>query len=59
MRDHIQQAGGKIDYVALVNPETLQPVKRITQNVLALVAVRIGSIRLIDNNLIQLNARRN
>ena len=59
MRDHIQQADGKIDYVALVNPETLQPVKRITQNVLALVAVRIGSIRLIDNNLIQLNARRN
>ncbi len=59
MRDHIQQADGKIDYVALVNPETLQPVKRITQNILALVAVRIGSIRLIDNNLIQLNTRRN
>jgi len=55
MRQHIHHANGKIDYVALVNPSTLQPQQHITENILGLIAVRIGSIRLIDNWLIQVN----
>jgi pantoate--beta-alanine ligase len=38
-----------VDYISLVDPETLQPVSTIEQPVLAALAVRIGSTRLIDN----------
>jgi len=38
-----------IDYVAVVHPRTLDPVKRIQGPVALLLAVRIGKIRLIDN----------
>ena len=55
MRQHIHHANGKIDYVALVDPSTLQPQQHIIENILGLIAVRIGSIRLIDNWLIQVN----
>lgn len=41
------------DYVALVHPETLQPVSTLANAVtLAALAVRIGKTRLIDNALI-------
>jgi len=40
----------KIDYVAAVDPETLDPVDKIEENpVLLAVAVRFGDVRLIDN----------
>lgn len=39
----------QIDYVAVVDPETLQKVKRIRKEVLVAVAVKIGGTRLIDN----------
>lgn len=38
-----------IDYVELVDPETMQPVERIEPPVLVALAVRIGRTRLIDN----------
>ena len=41
-----------IDYVALVDNETLQEVTRIERPVLLALAVRIGGTRLIDNTLI-------
>lgn len=56
MRKHLHRAGVKIDYVALVNPDTLYPEKELVKNALALVAVRMGSIRLIDNRPIQRGA---
>jgi pantoate--beta-alanine ligase len=37
------------DYFELVSPETLEPVTQIDGDVLALVAARVGEIRLIDN----------
>ncbi len=45
----------KIDYVAVVDPETLQPVGRLEsgQQVLVAVAVHVGPARLIDNMEIQ------
>jgi pantoate--beta-alanine ligase len=42
----------RIDYVALCDPETLQPLDRIEGPTLAALAVRFGSTRLIDNLLI-------
>mgnify|MGYP001336584999 CR=1 FL=1 len=39
----------KIDYISVVDPETLQPVSCIEKPVLVALAVRIGSTRLIDN----------
>ena len=41
------------DYVELVDAETLEPVTRLRGVCLALLAVRIGAIRLIDNLLIE------
>lgn len=43
--------GATVDYAEIVQSDTLQPLKRIDQAVpvRALVAVRLGSVRLIDN----------
>jgi len=41
-----------IDYVAVVDPDSLQPVDRIGDRVLVALAVRIGKTRLIDNAVI-------
>ncbi len=38
-----------IDYISVVDPESMQPVQRIERPVLVALAVRIGSTRLIDN----------
>ena len=43
-----------IDYLALVDPETLQPVVRVSGPTAALLAVRIDGTRLIDNCLLGL-----
>jgi pantoate--beta-alanine ligase len=42
----------QIDYVALVHPETLAPVRSISQPTIAAVAAVVGNTRLIDNRLI-------
>ncbi len=41
------------EYVALVDAETLEPLTRLRGMCLALLAVRIGAVRLIDNLLIE------
>jgi pantoate--beta-alanine ligase len=41
------------DYVELVDAETLESVTRLRGVCLALLAVRIGAVRLIDNLLIE------
>jgi pantoate--beta-alanine ligase len=43
----------RIDYVALVDPHTLEPVDAIRGRTLAALAVRIGEVRLIDNRLLE------
>jgi len=40
------------EYLELVDPDTLTPVQRIEGDVLALIAARIGTTRLIDNQLL-------
>ena len=42
----------KIDYLSIVDPETMQPAGSIERPVLVALAVRIGNTRLIDNVLI-------
>lgn len=41
-----------IDYIAIVDPETLAPLSTAAQKMAILVAVRLGRTRLIDNILI-------
>jgi pantoate--beta-alanine ligase len=56
MRKVIETAeDARIDYVALVDPETLQPVERIDGTTLAVLAVKIENTRLIDNCQLQAN----
>ena len=42
----------EIEYVAVCDPDTLEPLTRIAQRAVALVAARFGLIRLIDNILL-------
>jgi hypothetical protein len=39
----------KLDYLALVDPTQLEPVERVTAGTVALIAGRVGPVRLIDN----------
>jgi pantoate--beta-alanine ligase len=43
----------KIDYIALVDPETLLPVQTVAGRTLAALAVKIENTRLIDNCLLE------
>ncbi|KPI53091.1 pantoate--beta-alanine ligase [Clostridioides difficile] len=45
----------KIDYVEIVDSNTLQPVKEIEDSILVAIAVFIGKTRLIDNFTFELN----
>lgn len=50
MEDLIRrQPLARIDYVAVVDPETLRRVERVEKEVLVAVAAKIGQTRLIDN----------
>jgi pantoate--beta-alanine ligase len=42
----------EIEYISIVDAETLETIDRISGRVLAALAVRIGSTRLIDNILL-------
>jgi pantoate--beta-alanine ligase len=56
MRTHIEaEPPAMIDYVAIVDHETLQPLARLEpgQKALAAVAVRFGKTRLIDNCILE------
>jgi len=44
--------GTRVEYVAIVNSETLEPVKEIKGKTLIALAVRIGKARLIDNVIV-------
>jgi len=50
MKDLIKKEPlARIDYIAVVNPETLEKVEDVKGEVLITLAVRIGETRLIDN----------
>ena len=53
MRNILSQAPSiNIEYVSIVDAETLQSLDHITGKILAAVAVRIGPARVIDNILL-------
>jgi len=56
MREMIQSQGGRIDYIQIVDAQTLEPVLQIRGRVLIAMAVYIGTTRLIDNCVIDLKA---
>jgi pantoate--beta-alanine ligase len=41
-----------IDYLAICDPTTLEPLSTVTRKTVLLGAVRLGPIRLIDNILV-------
>jgi len=47
-----REPAARIDYVAVVDPETLDPLARIEDRALIAAAVFIGEVRLIDNTWI-------
>lgn len=50
MRELIRRRpGAKIDYIAILDPENLKPLKKISDAHLIALAVSIGKTRLIDN----------
>ncbi|MCX5707189.1 MAG: pantoate--beta-alanine ligase [Candidatus Omnitrophica bacterium] len=49
MKALIKKKAAKIDYVELVDPDTLQPLKKISKDYFIVLAVKIGNTRLIDN----------
>jgi pantoate--beta-alanine ligase len=46
-------AGAEPEYLALVDPDTLETVQALDRRVLVVVAARVGPVRLIDNVLIE------
>jgi pantoate--beta-alanine ligase len=54
LRQKIESAPlAKIDYIEMVNPDDLQPVRELKPPVLLAAAVFFGKTRLIDNRLVQ------
>lgn len=48
----IQESTVTIDYLAVCDPRTLEPVSFVTLRAVLLGAIRLGSVRLIDNLLV-------
>jgi pantoate--beta-alanine ligase len=52
MRELLRAADLNIDYAAICDPETLEPLARVDGPAVALVAARVGRARLIDNEML-------
>lgn len=46
-----------VDYVSVCDPDSLEPLTRITGGVVLLGAIRLGPVRLIDNLLVRVKRR--
>jgi pantoate--beta-alanine ligase len=46
------EPAARLDYFAIVDPDTLQPVDRVSSGTLVAVAAWLGATRLIDNMLL-------
>ncbi|MBM4103563.1 MAG: pantoate--beta-alanine ligase [Planctomycetes bacterium] len=54
----ITTAGVQVEYISIVDAQTLQPMTSLTADALVALACRVGTTRLIDNMLIFLNPPR-
>ena len=52
MRTIAAEPGAKLDYFAIVDPDTLEPVNLVSRGTLVAVAAWLGTTRLIDNMLL-------
>jgi pantoate--beta-alanine ligase len=52
-REVLSAAGVQLEYLALVDPDTLEPVERLQGPSLLAVAARVGQVRLIDNAILE------
>jgi len=53
MEQVLQEAPlGQVDYLAIVNPDSLREIRRVESEAIVLVAVRFGKTRLLDNTLL-------
>jgi pantoate--beta-alanine ligase len=52
MRAHLASRGIAVDYVALVDRDSLEPLSSSSGDAIAIVAGRLGTTRLIDNHLL-------
>jgi pantoate--beta-alanine ligase len=52
-RAAMEPFGVKPEYMALVDPETLEPVRELTGAALLALAARLGEVRLIDNAVLE------
>jgi pantoate--beta-alanine ligase len=48
-----EEPAARIDYLSIVNPESLEPVEKIHSEILVAVAAYVGTTRLIDNLLLK------
>ncbi len=46
------ESRARLEYLAVCDPETLEPLRRVTGKAVLLGAIRIGRVRLIDNMLV-------
>lgn len=53
MREMLTASQLAIDYVAICDRQTLEPLTRLDRPAVALVAARVGNTRLIDNELLE------
>ena len=55
MRAHLaaEAPGGRVEYIRLVDPETLQDVETTDGRVLVALAANFGRARLIDNIVVE------
>jgi len=49
----VWQPAVKLDYLEIVDPDTLEPVETVDKRVLVAVAAFAGNTRLIDNILLE------
>ena len=52
MKKMIKAKGGRIDYIEMVDKNTLEPIKKLKKGTLVALAVYFGRTRLIDNTLL-------
>ena len=52
MRDVLEQHGLRVDYVEIVDADTLVPVEKVAKGNVALIAAYCGKTRLIDNRVL-------
>ncbi|MGO9489021.1 MAG: pantoate--beta-alanine ligase [Solirubrobacteraceae bacterium] len=57
-RRRIAAGGVEAEYVALVDPASLEPIDALAGEALLAIAARVGSVRLIDNVVLQPAGRR-